>query len=702
MRIKIFILLSFVLLYKTNVSAVVAEADSVKSRQLPEIIVEQAKALTKLEADGFVTTIAGTPLQKVGTAIDLMNYIPGVMVSNGVVQVIGRGQPLIYINGRKLHGQSDLNRLSAAGIKSVKVINNPGARYDNTVTSVIRITTVKVYGEGMAMDIKNTVGLRDYFYGKEILGINYRSGGTDLFGSFQYDNNRLKGNSLNTQNVAGAVPFVNKVEMTSKKRFQNISGKIGINHVFSGGHSVGVYYQGGFAPDKENVSVLSSFQTENQNPMESSSSKDIRRRTYNHLIDGYYSGKLGDWSIDFALNLLWRNQTSNQEVMEKRPENVVNSLSMGLRDKSNGKMFATEVHLTKPLWKGAFNTGATYSDSRRRDNFTSSDEIIKGNCDAVNEYNVGVYGELSQRFGRLAVQLGLRYEHIGSDYHENGSKNTPFSRDYNELLPSASVAVPWGKVAFQAGYSRRYIRPLYSQLSSSVFYVNQYIYETGNPSLRSSVSNNFSLNIRYSWLMLMLQYKNIQDRIITQSFPYDNNPDITLLKKTNSPRDINNAEAILSVTPGFIGKYYYPVIMGGIVTQFYKIDYNGGYKNMNRPMAIVRMNNIFRLPGNWMLTGNFNYRSSGDGDNVHLRQSWQLDAGVAKSIDKHWDIKLSIIDCFNSARKNGFIMYDGIRTLTTLRHNNTRTIELNVNYKLNIPKSKYKGKGAGNAEKDRL
>ena len=47
-------------------------------------------------------------------------------------------------------------------------------------------------------------------------------------------------------------------------------------------------------------------------------------------------------------------------------------------------------------------------------------------------------------------------------------------------------------------------------------------------------------------------------------------------------------------------------------------------------------------------------------------------------------------------------MYDGIRTLTTLRHNNTRTIELNVNYKLNIPKSKYKGKGAGNAEKDRL
>lgn len=75
---------------------------------------------------------------------------------------------------------------------------------------------------------------------------------------------------------------------------------------------------------------------------------------------------------------------------------------------------------------------------------------------------------------------------------------------------------------------------------------------------------------------------------------------------------------------------------------------------------------------------------------------------LAKTFDSHWDAKLSFNDVFNSARKSSFTIYSGQRDVTNTRFNTMRGVELTVGYKFNIAKSKYKGKGAGQAEKDRL
>ena len=161
-------------------------------------------------------------------------------------------------------------------------------------------------------------------------------------------------------------------------------------------------------------------------------------------------------------------------------------------------------------------------------------------------------------------------------------------------------------------------------------------------------------------------------------------------------------EAIISIAPGFIGRSYYPVIMGGITGQSYKVNYNGRTINMNSPIGIIRFNNIVRLPDNYMLTANFSWRGKGDGENVRLGRTWQIDLSASKTFNSHWDMKLSFIDIFNTARKTNFTIYSDIRDVHTEKHNNLRSIELTVGYRFNVSKSKYKGKGAGNAEKERL
>ena len=91
-------------------SAVSAQTETVDSlsyaKALHEVVVKATKPLTKFEGDGIVTSIQGTPLQNIGTASDILGYIPGVISNNGAIEVIGKGRPVIYINGRKLMNYS--------------------------------------------------------------------------------------------------------------------------------------------------------------------------------------------------------------------------------------------------------------------------------------------------------------------------------------------------------------------------------------------------------------------------------------------------------------------------------------------------------------------------------------------------------------------------------------------------------------------
>ena len=108
---------------------------------LGEVVVKGTLPTTRLKGDAMITGVTGTLLERAGTAENLLNQIPNVTAQDGSVSVFGRGTPEIYINGRKVRNSSELDQLSSANVKSVEVVNNPGARYDASVKAVIRITT---------------------------------------------------------------------------------------------------------------------------------------------------------------------------------------------------------------------------------------------------------------------------------------------------------------------------------------------------------------------------------------------------------------------------------------------------------------------------------------------------------------------------------------------------------------------------------
>ena len=209
---------------------------------LGEVVVKGYLPKTQAKGDAMVTTVSGSVLEKAGTAENLLDKIPNVTAQNGAVTVFGRGTPEIYINGRKVRNQQELDQLSSDNIKSVEVVSNPGARYDASVKAVIRIITKKVAGEGFGVDNRAVVR-NQRVYGWTVfdqLNFNYRKNGFDLSGMLYGGN--LRGGDDKTfvidtyldkhwQQYMG-LPY-------QKYKTKQIEAVLSLNYQFNENHSMG-------------------------------------------------------------------------------------------------------------------------------------------------------------------------------------------------------------------------------------------------------------------------------------------------------------------------------------------------------------------------------------------------------------------------------------------------------------------------------
>ena len=143
---------------------------------LSEIIVKGQMPKTKLTGNSMVTTIQGTVLGHSGTAKEMLAKVPGMTLKGEDLEVLGKGTPIFYINGRKMRDKDELKRLRSEEIQSVEVITNP-------------IKTIRREGDGFGFDL-NTGFNQDLRFGESDpsaqLNLRYRHNNLDLFGMVNY------------------------------------------------------------------------------------------------------------------------------------------------------------------------------------------------------------------------------------------------------------------------------------------------------------------------------------------------------------------------------------------------------------------------------------------------------------------------------------------------------------------------------------
>ena len=666
--------------------------------QLREVVVRATRPLAKLNSEGFVTEVKGTVLEKLGFAKDVMGMLPGVLNNNGSIEVFGKGKPVFYINGHIVRNNIEVEQLKANQIDKITVITNPSSRYASTVGSIIKITTIKKVGDGFSFDNIATFGYRNYLYGKDNLDLNYRADKLDVFGTFGFEKGKDTNSSKNVQNSWLSSHHQQNTTMKSTQHSKLIDGKWGFDFSSSPKLSFGAFYQVSYAPTKTNSSIMSSLYSDDVIESETSAYKDIKLRDLEHLLDGYCHGVWGKWNLEMTFDLMWKKTHENQNVIEQTGINQ----DFGIKDVGHARLMATELYASHPFLKGNFSFGVDFTNSSREENSESENSIMAGENNKIQELNMAYYVETMQHLGNVTIRIGGRYEYVNSEYFIGGRKNHEQSHVYDKFFPTASLSLPIGKAMVQLSYSKQCYRPLYSQLSNTVHYVNKYLYQSGNPYLQPSYSDNISLNLRYRWLALTANYKKVRNQIITSYTYYDDAKTIALLKKENSRNSLSNLQIMASFMPGFLWKCYYPVLACGVVSQFYKIDYRGNIKHVDNPLVVVKFNNIFKFHNSYMATVNYSWRSEGNSENIKMGSVGQINLSMAKDLSKKWNVKLSANDIFNTARKNTFTIFSGMNDVYIEKAASVRAVECIVRYKFNTVKAKYKGKGAGKKEMDRL
>ena len=685
-----------------------------QTQQLDEVVIKSRLPKTRTKGDAMRTTVAGSILEKAGTVSDMLNKIPMLEAErDGAVKVVGRGDAEVYINGRKVQDIKELSRLRSDQILHVDVVQNPGARYAASTKAVVRLTLKKAQGEGFSFH-EYAQGL--YEYGHTLtnnLGVNYRTGGLDITGSLwagRYGHHKkLQQNTLTY--YAGPDRIDGVSEQETKSIWKGWSPQLQINYMIDENHCLGAYYKYDRHPSENHGGWLNTDNFTNGEFTERSASNIWNDETFRkHIFNAYYNGKAGQLGIDLNIDGLFDDTKNPGETTEttKDAEGIVTSRNIKSNTNSGNSFWASKLILSYPVWKGNLSVGGEYSYNHRTDaySFSASEPVpVKATDTEINEKSSSFFAEYGRQFGKLFAQLGLRYEHLKNDYYSFGKKEDEVCRDYGDWFPTAVLSMPIGNLQLSLSYRRDIERPNYGNLTSSTTYINRYTYQSGNPYLLPMYIHSFVLNGAYKWVNATVNYSRVKDAFTasTESYPGQDDPLVSLLHPINTRDEYNQLMLYTSLRPN-IGCWH-PKWTAYVIFRDYKSPCaNGSVITLNHPYASVAWENDIELPKNWRLSAMMQWLPKGDQNNFRLTNN-ALNSSVGIQHDLNFRSLGSLtfdLRCYDplQTNKSEGIMF-GFRELTFYTPAR-RTFFLDLSWKFNEARSKYRGAGAGDKQKARM
>lgn len=674
-----------------------------ESMTLGDVIVKSSLPKSKLKNGAVITTVAGSILEKTGDIYNLLDRIPNVTTQNGKINIFGIGEPVIYINGKKVRDNTELDRLNPDEISTVEVKQNPGAQYASNVKAVIRINTKKRTKDGFGFETrtfeKNDENSR--IGGYEQLNINYQKKGLETFTVLKIKDAESSIKQDLVQNTYVDNVWHQRNDIKGSIRNRQLYCGLGVNYQISNNSFIGASFNFNRMFNKAVSNIATTIYKDYAFTEESAS--DIAKPGNMSLASSnvYYMGKIGIVDINFNTDWLWDKDFSKVNTLERYQEYGGDWQDKAVHTKTNTKneLFASKLTLTLPLWKGQLSFGGEYSNTNRNSSYDVQPMgLLDKQDNRIKEGMASVFCDYTRKFGQLRVLAGIRYENTDFNYYEEGKRNPEQSKRYGNLLPSLSLSLPVGKTQMQLSYGATIKRPSYYDMRSGIGYDNRYTYESGNPFLVSEISRNINYMVSYKWLMAEGIYTHVSDPIVMLTQSYKDNPNIALIQNVNW-KPYNRIGASLSASPKF--GIWHPSLSFHFFKQWFDMETHGGH-GLDNPKITVRFDNTIDTKFctiSLLLTA----QTKGDDETSYMyRNYFSSNLSIYKSFLKG---KMVVFFYANDLLGTGNMhskMYSG--SMREIIHHDYSISEysLTIRYRFNVAKKKYKGTGAGQIQKSRM
>ena len=667
-------------------------------KMLSEVVIKGIRPLFKQKDGAIVTQVKGTMLAKLNTIEELLPQLPGTIKGRtGKIEIFGKGSPIIYINNRQIRNESELERLVPSDIKDIKVITSPGEEYDASGRAVIKITTISKDDGGSLLSKSYIKQSDDFSIGQSVV-LGYQHNDISITGNFGYSHDKIRAyQPSSTELTTEKKVYQYDKEQIGRTCTPELKYQLGVDYNINSHNSIGISFDGKSNTDKELRTGTLTYGINNKLTKFTIIDNHYNNKTnYQHLNAFYnvkYGKVTGDINTDYVHN--GNNYTQNTSEYHKETD-AIYSYSNGTGELN---LFALKTD-----WKIALSTqtdltcGVELGYTKNNSNLyiTSARDISSDYKTEENRY--AVFMGLVRRYKNLSISGGVRYEDCVYKYIDRIDNTSPFRKHYRHLFPSFKLSYNNDTWNHSLTFSSQITRPSFRQMSNASYYSNEYMYQQGNPQLVPSRTYSVKFNIGYKFFLLSMAYDFKKDHIATCF--YNNGTDNIVISTFKNYNKLQTLKAYLNIHKKW--GVWNPSLSLGVNQPFFKYDYRGQNINHNFASVYVVLNQILQLPNNFMLSNYIYYNTGGNQGAVKLKPYHSFDVRLQKSfLSERLVISFSAEDIFHGMKFKETELLDAFRFVQTEDYN-LWNYSLNITYRINSKKTKYRGNNSLDSDIKRL
>lgn len=677
------------------------------SKSLSNVVITANRPLIRQDDDKTIVDPEALALASTN-AYEILEKTPGLFVDqDGNIYLSSTTPAKVYINGREQRMSAAdiatiLKSLPPNAIASIEIMRTPSAKYDAS-------------GSGGVVNVILRKGIRIGLTGSVNAGLNQGRYGNQFVGFNLNNNNGKLSNYINVQaskrnsfeELITARRFAQDTVLTQDAltKYPANSYYVGYGFNYELNNKWELNYDGRLSynlgkTNSSNESIISKISssqvTGNNLALINNTSKSYSiNQGFNvkYKIDSIGS----EWTTDLSFT---HSPNNTNQVFTTNIFAPSFSLTNGdARIENDLNFFSTATNLTKKFAKkltvetGLKTTVVNFENSnnyfrgtngsRVKDNIRTGAYNYKENINAA-------YLQGSKDFNGVILKVGTRVENTNMRGNQLVPKDTSFSINRTDLFPYVYLSRNLMKIASYdlrafLVYRRTISRPAYENLNPSPRYIDPYLFESGNPSLRPQFTQNYEANISVDERPIIAigvnETKDIFNQVVFQA---DSNRSQAYRTYVNLGKNKETYfRALGALPPG--GKYFF---VAGV--QYNHNHYQGSYEN--KPLQFKRGSwRIFtyhnlKLSPNTNLSLNGFVFFKGQIQFYELSTFGQMNMNLSQQFyKKKLTVSLSAQDIFYT-NKNEFVLTQGNINATGERRSDSKRFGLNLRYNFGIRK----------------
>ena len=523
------------------------------NNQLNEVVVKSQPSLLKYGANGTIdVNVTGTVLATSSSVNELLGRVPNIVVAEGQISVLGKGEAIIYLNGILINYER-FAAIPVSQIAKIEVISNPSSKYDAEGKAVINIITKQNIENGIMGTASQHVTVSK-FAGTStntLVDFNYTKGKFSFITNYGLQLGKGRELLFTTRTRPNPDIYMKSVLTTDwQRQFNNYSNfGAGIQYTFSTNSYISLAYSGNI---EDLGGAVKSRNSITNNLGNSFYATDIAKNdvllnqfinlNYNLITDSKgsslfigtqysnYNGTVRDFIEENSVV----DETDGKRFLKNDVGNTIN-IAMAQADYSKKISDKTKLELGVKFSYAAIKSGTDFfiadSNDFELDDTLSSDFTY-------NEKITAAYFNFGSMLGeKVNFSIGTRVERTSYDLYTNANGVQEFGKNYQNFFPNLllnfNLSEDW-KGHFS--YVSRITRPRYQALNPYVIYQDPFTTIEGNPNLLPEKVHAFEIGAMYKKFDFKMGYTYKIDPISGAALQGDT-PNSYILRSLNIEKE---------------------------------------------------------------------------------------------------------------------------------------------------------------------